>query len=124
VGKTYEELMAELSPASLRNPIHGTPASRIAQSRIEIAVAVIVRLAELLVVMCVLLQINPMQAQAAPTGTAATVTVGSMAEAMDVLVSRYGYVVTLETPRYVCADDLEDQPAEFQRGTPRRIFDG
>jgi hypothetical protein len=41
----------------------------------------------------------------------ATVSVGSMPEAMDTLIERYGYVITLETPPYVYEDDLQDERA-------------
>jgi hypothetical protein len=60
----------------------------------------------------------------ASTNSTETVTVGSMAAVMDALVARYGYLVTLETPRYVFGDDLEDQSAQSRndKGNGPRIL--
>src|SRR3981081_3157292 len=66
--------------------------------------------AKSLAAICVLLHTNVAGAQPAIAGTEA-VTVGSVPEAMDALVERYGYVVTLETPPYVHEDDLQDEMA-------------
>src|SRR5438132_601929 len=73
---------------------------------------------ELLAAAFALLHITPINAQNA-SGAVESVTVGSMAEATDALVSRYSYVITLETPRYLYEGDLEDQPAQFRNDADR-----
>lgn len=71
---------------------------------------VITQFSKSLTATCVLLHTNVVDAQAVIERTEA-VTVGSVPEAMDALVERYGYVVTLETPPYVFEDDLQDEMA-------------
>jgi hypothetical protein len=49
-----------------------------------------------------------------PGGNADNLPVKSMASAVDQLVSRYGYAITLEEPRLTYEGDLEDMPAQYR----------
>jgi hypothetical protein len=80
------------------------------QSAFAYVSRVITQSAKSLAATCVLLDTNIVCAQPVSQGKEA-VTVGSVPEAMDALVERYGYVVTLETPPYVYEDDLQDEMA-------------
>jgi hypothetical protein len=82
---------------------------------------------KLLSAFCIALCIS-FQAQAVSDSTT-TVPFRNIAEATDAMVTRYGYVITLETPRYVYEGDLEDQPLQSRndadrvaKGTARRLL--
>lgn len=77
---------------------------------------VLTQSAKALAVACVLLQASAIAA-APDTEVPQTVSVSSIPDAMDTLVKRYGYVVTLETPRYVYEGDLEEEPPQLPGDT-------
>ena len=75
------------------------------------------RLTVLLAAIAVVLPFDVAGAQTSSNST--TLTVGRTAEAIDALVSRYGYVITFEEPGYSYADDFEDMPAQYRRDLDR-----
>jgi hypothetical protein len=76
------------------------------------------RLVVLLVAIAVALHGDEIRAQS-NSSNSTTLTVNSMSAAIDALASRYGYVITLEEPRYSYDGDFEDMPTQYRRDLDR-----